>query len=147
MSDRYAARTTVSPEKSQAEIDATLKRYGCDQRMWGRDDTLHMVAIAFRRKGQGYRMQMPLPVSGYSMGAAKAEAETRRRFRVLLIWLKAQFEMVDTGLITFEDAFMPHAILPDGRTAAQAFAPQIAAMLESGRMPTLSLALPAGRDA
>ena len=134
---RYAQGTDVPVSRSQEEVERTLVRFGCQQRAWMRDDAKPMIALAFTRKGLSYRMVMPLDKSG-------GERETRRRMRVVLLWLKAQCEMVDTGLMSFEDAFLPHAALPDGRTVAQAFQPQVQAMLTEGRMPSLTLSLPQG---
>ena len=132
--------------RSRDEIERTLKRYGCDQQLWMRDDTVPNMTLGFVRKGLTYKLTVPLPKQGYKFTIAEADAETMRRFRVLLIWLKATCEMVDTGLLKFEEAFMPHTLTPGGQTAGQLFGQQIAVMLESGRAPSLMLALPAGRQ-
>ena len=142
---KYAEGTRVSVSDSQAEIERTLVRFSCDQRAWMRDDTAQNITLLFGRKGVSYRLTMPLKVP-FGTSKLAQEAEIRRRLRVVLIWVKAQCEMVDTGLLTFEQAFMPQVALPGGHTVGETFQPQIAAMLADGRAPTLALALPSGQQ-
>ena len=46
----YAEKTTVSTEKSRAEIERTLTRYGADQFMYGWDQ--EQAVIGFRLVGR-----------------------------------------------------------------------------------------------
>lgn len=55
----YAADTSVSTEKSKAEIETTLRRYGADQFMSGWKDG--QAAIQFRVKAKMVRFVLPLP--------------------------------------------------------------------------------------
>lgn len=58
---RYAADTKVSSEKSKAEIEATLRRYGADQfgSLWQEGK----AAIQFRINSKMVRFILPLPDS------------------------------------------------------------------------------------
>jgi hypothetical protein len=55
----YAADTSVSTEKSKAEIETTLRRYGADQFMSGWKDG--QAAIQFRVNSKMVRFILPLP--------------------------------------------------------------------------------------
>lgn len=68
---------------------------------------------------------------------------SRSLWRALLICVKAKLESVESKIESFEEAFMAHVVLPDGKTASEWLAPQLALAYESGTMPTNLLALPA----
>ncbi len=156
----YAAGTTVDTSRSKAEIERTLERFGATGFMFGRDDDAQVFIVAFRREGRAYRFVLPVPdretfrynkarYSYQRRGSERAEStidkmteqETKRRFRSLANFVKASLDATDTGIIDFDTVMMPHLVLPDGRTMAQALGPQVDAALE-GRNPSLSLALP-----
>ena len=44
------------------------------------------------------------------------ERETRRRWRCLLLAIKAKLEVVETGISTFEEEFLSHIVVEDGKT-------------------------------
>ena len=46
-------------------------------------------------------------------------AEERRRWRALLLVIKAKLEAVQSGIVTFEEEFLAHVVMPDGRTVQQ----------------------------
>ncbi len=51
--------------------------------------------------------------------------------------MKSKLEAVDSGIVTFEEEFLAHIVLPDGtRTGAWAV-PQIERAYETGEMPAL----------
>lgn len=56
---RYAEETSVSSEKSKAEIETTLRKYGADQFMSGWKDG--QAAVQFRLKNKMVRFILPLP--------------------------------------------------------------------------------------
>lgn len=56
---RYAQDTTVSSERSKAEIETTLRRYGADKFMSGWSDG--KAAIQFQLKAKMVRFILPLP--------------------------------------------------------------------------------------
>ena len=59
MTQRYASKTTVSSDRSKAEIEGILRRYGADQFMQGWEASLGVVG--FRINGFQVRMLLPLP--------------------------------------------------------------------------------------
>jgi hypothetical protein len=66
-----------------------------------------------------------------------AAAEERRRWRSLLLAIKAKFELVETGITSFEEEFAVHIVLPDGRRVGEHLIPAIATAYEQGTMPAL----------
>ena len=56
---RYASKTTIAPEKSRNEIEATLRRYRADGFAYGSFDGRAM--IGFRANGRNVKFLLPLP--------------------------------------------------------------------------------------
>lgn len=67
----------------------------------------------------------------------KWEQACRQKWRCLALAIKAKLEAVESGIATFEEEFMSHIILPDGKTVGQFMKPQIEAAYASGTMPKL----------
>jgi hypothetical protein len=151
---KYAAKTTVPVERSRAEIEATLARYGAEQFMYGWDPTGALIAFVIQvspgQKRQ-VRFQLPLPdrhekrFTHHSRGwrtpeAAEREWEQacRQRWRALVLVVKAKLEAVESGIATFEDEFLAYIMLPDGRTVGGWVGPQLEAAYDpdKGIMPT-----------
>ena len=147
---RFAEKTTVSSEKSRAEIERTLARYGADGFMYGWVDDNAMVA--FRMSNRHIKFVLPLPnrtdreftytpaqeIERSIDGAEAAyEQAVRQRWRALALMIKAKLEAVETGIVEFDDEFMAHIMLPDGQTVGQFMKPQIAIAYEKGEMPPL----------
>lgn len=147
---RYAAQTDVASDKSRAEIERTLARYGADQFMYGWETGRAM--IAFRAHGRHIRFTLPMPdrtarefTHTPSKGQLRSEAQqsaayeqaVRQRWRALALVIKAKLEAVDAGITVFEDEFLAHIMLPDGQSVSQWMRPQIALAYERGDMPKL----------
>ncbi len=156
---RYASDTTVPVDRSRAEIERTLERYGATAFMYGWDG--QKAAISFDIAGRRYRIILPLPDKAApeftrtpktrdlrSPEAARAawEQATRQRWRALALWIKAVLEAAESGITTISQALQPFVVLPDGRTAGEWLAPQIDAAYATGRMPALLPMLAAGEE-
>lgn len=161
----YAANTSVSVERSRAEIESTLLRYGASQFMYGWDKDGAVIAFVVepnREKKRQVRFMLPLPNRGerrfthHSRGmrtpdAAEREWEQacRQRWRALALVVKAKLEAVESGIATFEDEFLAYILLPDGGTVSQWLTPQldIAYDPDQGTMPrSLTLTLDPGSE-
>jgi hypothetical protein len=149
---KYAADTSVSSEKSQAEIRTILNRYGAKK--FGYLEEEDRAAIMFEINNRRIRFILPLPlrtdkefthtpVQRYlrDIGAQhKAyEQAIRQRWRALALAIKAKLEAVESGIATFEEEFLAYVMLPDGKTVGEWMQPQIAASYASGKMPPLML--------
>jgi hypothetical protein len=153
---RYAEGTEVSTDRSRAEIESTLRRYGADQFVSGWDASRAM--LGFRVNGRHVRFELPMPSrddpaikdtpSGRWERSAKQqdevyEQEVRRRWRALNLAVKAKLEAVDTGIATFDDEFLAYLVLPGNQTVGQLMGDgRLDAALASGTMPPL---LPSGK--
>lgn len=153
---RFAEDTSVSPERSRSEIEATLKRYGADAFGFGTDGSRSFVQFRAHNKQIRFLVTAPdrsskeirLHKSGYLRTERQIKDATdqavRQRWRALLLVVKAKLEAVASGITTFEEEFMAHIVLPDGRTAGQAILPAIDTAYKNGALPRLSfLGLPA----
>ncbi len=65
------------------------------------------------------------------------EQACRSRWRALFLCIKAKLESIESGIETFEDAFLAHIQMPDGHTVAEHVRPRIAAAYETGTMQPL----------
>ena len=67
----------------------------------------------------------------------------RQKWRALALIVKAKLEAVESGIVTFEEEFAMHMILPDGRRVAEHVMPAIEQSYASGNVPPM-LAITAG---
>jgi hypothetical protein len=150
----YAQNTSVSVEKSRAEIERILERYGATRFGYGWDQA--KAVVQFETNGRQIRFELPLPdrterrFTHHQRGkrtpeSAQTEYEKacRQRWRALVLVVKAKLEAVESGVSEFEDEFLAHIVLPDGSTAGQWMRPQIERAYQTGGMPTM-LALGSG---
>lgn len=146
----YAENTSVSTDKSKAEIERTLTRYGAEQFIHGWDQEQAM--IGFRMQGRFFKMMLPLPrkddpkfqttPSGRRRRDADAaykawEQACREQWRALALSIKAKLVAIETGISTLEVEFLAHISLPDGGTVAEFMLPQVQVAYETGKMPGL----------
>lgn len=67
----------------------------------------------------------------------RAEQMNRQRWRALALAIKAKLEAVASGITVFDEEFLAHIVLPDGRTYGEFATPQIAEVYEHKKMPPL----------
>lgn len=150
---RYAANTSVPVERSRAEAEKILIRYGAsgfgysweeideptpEPKRWDAPKTIRRahVMVAFKLKGRNIRLDVPMPHEhDKGMGTkAKAEAAQRQRWRALNLVLKAKLEAVESGISTLEHEFLANVVMPDGRTIGQHIVPRLTEVVETGRL-------------
>ena len=76
---RYAADTSVAVEKSRAEIEATLRRYGADAFVFAEDRGA--VTIMFRINGRMVRFLLAMPGASQSTKVQEAIRHWIRSYR------------------------------------------------------------------
>lgn len=158
----YAEKTTVPAEKSKAELEQVLMRYGATSFVSGWEGT--QAVIQFEAKNRRIMFELTMPdrndkrFTHHSRGVRTPQAameaweqETRRVWRALLLVVKAKLEAVATGIATFEEEFLAHTVIPglDGypTTVGKFMKPQIDDAYENGSLPRgLQLALPPGES-
>ena len=147
MAGRYAEDTKVPVDRSRAEIERTLTRYGADAFSYGWDGDRSV--IMFQAHGRRIRFDVAMPTlgevnrtetglrrSGSAAESARDKA-VRQRWRALALIVKAKLEAVEAGIITFEEEFLAHIMLPDGSKVADWMAPQLEHVYSTGQMPEL----------
>lgn len=130
MSGRYAVDTKVPAMQTRGEIEQLLKKYGADSFAFSQDH-LARVTIGFRVQGRIVRFAVKMPDE---QGRAR---EYRSHWRSLLLCIKAKLESVHAGIETFDEAFMPHVVTPNGQTVGELQLPHIKQMYVDGKMPPL----------
>lgn len=149
---RYAQGTEVTVEKSRAEIERTLTRYGATEFAYGWRPGMAMVQFHMEQRAIRFLLPMPDPAEarftsykrGYatyerSKDAARSlwEQACRQRWRALALVVKAKLEAVESGISTFEAEFMANILLPDGSTFGEWAVPQIRRVYEQHVMPSM----------
>lgn len=138
----YASKTSVPVARTRAEIEELLTRHGASR--IGIILEPDRASVGFTVEGWSVRFALRLP----SMEEAKNKASTRgqrrdwmgptedskkrwldqtsrERWRALLLTVKAKLVSVESGVETFEQAFMAHLVLPGGETVGEQSLPQL----------------------
>jgi len=134
----YAARTRVPVEKTKTEIETTLARYGADRFAYFTEAS--KAIIVFEVQDRRVRFDLPLPEGA----GERIQQQRRERWRALLLCIKAKLESVTSKIETFEEAFLAHVVMPDGRTVYEHTGPRIAEIAKGGELQPL---LPAPKAA
>lgn len=137
---RYAAHTSVSVEKSRAEIEQLVTRAGASEFQSGWMS--NQAAIMFTLKNRQVRFVMDLPDRAsrefmYTPERRKLRSQAERekayeqacrsRWRALLLAIKAKLEAIQVGISTFDQEFLAFIVDPrTDRTVAELIAPQLA---------------------
>lgn len=131
---KFAEGTKVPVERSRTEIEKVLVRFGADQLVYASSASPPAALIGFRAKGKLVRFHLPLPES--AKNAEAFAAEIRRRWRALLLVLKAKLEAVESGITLFEQEFYAHLLLPGGMTVYETSHKDVERALQTGKPPS-----------
>lgn len=144
---KYAENTSVPSDRSRAEIEKTLMRYGASGFMYGTSQKMAMVMFEMENRRVQFRLHLPdrsefaRTEKGRVRASAQQEAAyeqaVRQKWRALALVIKAKLEAVDTGITEFEDEFMAHILLPGNKTVGDWMRPQIADAYATGKLPPL----------
>lgn len=134
----YAQNTEVPSDRSRAEIEKILQRYGADDFAYATNRERAMIAFAVHDRNIRFTVPLPdrnsreftmTPTGKFQRTAAEAEKAyeqaVRQKWRALALMVKAKLEAVESGIVTFEQEFMPHIVLPGGATVYETAAPAI----------------------
>lgn len=148
----YAQGTDVGVGRSQDELRQTLKKYGADG--FAIAETNDVGIIEFTAHDRRIRFRVPMPsaddrkISHSAQGQRRQgvslknalEKETKRRWRALVLIVKAKLEAAESGIVTFEDEFLAQTVLPDNSTVGEQVQPGITrAYVEGHVRPLLAL--------
>lgn len=150
---RYASQTSVSVERTKAEIERLLVVRGAQQFASGWNGTTAVLAFTLGRRAIRFLLPMPDPTAkeftrtevrnvrrSHEDARRHWEQACRSRWRALFLVIKAKLEAVDCGISTIEDEFLAWTVIPgDGRTIGERFQPELTAAIENGEPPRLLL--------
>lgn len=145
----YAAKTEVTSSRSREEIEHTLERYGATSFAYGNEPGRAM--IGFVKDDRTIRFVLPLPdrsarefthtptgkVAAETAMRAKYEQAVRQKWRALALMVKAKLEAVESGIVTFEQEFLAHTVLPSGRTVFEETGAAVAESISTGTVTPL----------
>lgn len=154
----YAAKTEVGADKSRAEIERILARYGARRFAYGWDEDQGVAVLSFQFSTRHIRLRMTLPkrddpaFTEYKLGSVTYlrtataavklwEQATRQKWRALALVIKAKLEAVESGISTIEDEWLAWTVLPNGTTAGEWLQPQVDEAYRTGEMPALMAGL------
>ena len=147
---RYAENTSVPVDRSEAEIKRLVMRHGASSFVSGEERGRAMLVFAMA--GRRVRFILPIPDRAddnfrLTPGRRRErstnqqyqawEQACRSRWRALLLTIKAKLEAIETGITTFDDEFLAHFLLPDGKTIGERLLPKLTAICSTGKMPPL----------
>lgn len=144
---RYASDTSVSTEKTRAEIERTLRRYGCGD--FGYSMVGGTARLGFRMKGLSIMFVLTLPpLAQFARTPGRHQARTpaateaaweqacRQRWRALALCIKAKLEAVECGITTMEDEFLAFIVTETGETIGARMVPHLKE-IAAGKVPLL----------
>lgn len=145
----YAATTNVAVSKTKGEIDGLLRKHRASGfgvfeeskrailvfEMAGRRIVFHLPLPnpddkQFTMTGRGQRRSADVAIQAWEQGC-------RSRWRALFLCIKAKLESIESGIESFEDAFLAHIQMPDGHSVSEHVRPRIAQAYETGTMQPL----------
>jgi hypothetical protein len=121
MSEVFAAGTKVPVEKTRMELEQLLAKHKARSTAFFNAEGEAKIAFEMADRRILFRIGLP-------KGDSERERRTKReRWRALLLSIKAKLVSVQSGIETFEDAFLAHVMMPDGQTVGEHARPRIAA--------------------
>ena len=150
---RYAATTTVSPERSQAELVQLLKKHGATAHAFGVEGGVARVMFELGSRRVRFDLRVPQArdfvskmtylVKCKSLNQRdewcrkQAEQAERQRWRALVLVVKAKLELIAEGMGTVDSEFLSQIVLPNGLLVGEWLVPQLDDTYSSGKMPPL----------
>ncbi len=159
---RYAEGTSVSVDRSRAEVERTLERFGATTfgYAWDRREEAHCsrckapaapscrerhqynvtdeireyAMLSFKLRDRAIRLDVPMPTQREVGTKANLEVRTRERWRAIALIVKAKLQAVEAGVDTIETAFLANVVTGDGRTVGQILIPRMSEAVQSGRL-------------
>jgi len=141
----YASKTTVPVDRSRAQIEKLLERYGATAFMYGWEATIAVVAFKYESWSIKFRLPMPAKEDFTRTPTGQRRAQTtvekehaqamRQRWRALHLVIQAKLEAVECGITTFEEEFLSHIVTPNGLTVGEHVLPRLIEAVETGEMP------------
>jgi hypothetical protein len=128
--------SATSGERALGEIQKLLRGFGCNKFGSMVDDEAREILVQFEYRGRpvsvkasirGYAAAW-LRAHPYSYRTRSTKPEYERKameiasmavYSILRDWIKGQVTAIETGILTFEGAFLGQIMLPSGRTVLE----------------------------
>lgn len=124
---------STSGERALGEIQKILRGFGCSKFGSMTDDGAQEIMVQFEFRGQPVSVRAS--IRGYASAWMKEHPYTNRTratrseherkameiastavYSILRDWIKGQVTAIETGILTFEGAFLGQLLLPSGKT-------------------------------
>lgn len=123
--------TSISAEKTVSEIQSKLAKSGAHQILHEYDGFGNVNALSFRIQTKFGEMAFRLPANISAVEAVLKRQFRRGRFvtreqatkvgwRILKDWVEAQLALIETGMVSIEQVFLPYAQNELGQTIYEA---------------------------
>lgn len=125
--------TTINPLKTVGEIQEKLVKAGVVSISVSYDDSRQPDALVFAVLVRGELVNFKLPSNWQGVFNAmkrdrsvppryKSEDQARRvAWRIIKDWVEAQLAIIQAGLATLPEVFLPYAVMSNGLTVYQQF--------------------------
>jgi hypothetical protein len=124
--------TATAGTRAREEIIKILRHFGAEEIGFSDNFQEHEVLLYFRHRGRQVHMRASakgwaalwLRANPYSYRCRRTEAEYKQDAlhqghlaisSALREWIKGQMTVVETGILSFEEVFMPYMLTADGR--------------------------------
>ena len=143
--NKYAQGTSVDSVRSRIELEKMLQRFGAGQIATLTDEGRAIVQFTAHERMIRLTLPMPSiedpdilfsPTGKDRTGAAIQTAfnqEIRRRWRSLVLLVKAKITAINDEIVEFEEEFLAHVVMADGVTLYERTKQPIAIEYESGQ--------------
>ena len=119
--------TATAGDRALLELQKSLAKFGCASFGTAIDAEKGLTIVSFKWRERVVRLEASW--KGYAQSLMRNgwrrqdEAIAQARVSVCSVlrdWTKAQITAVESGVMSFESAFMPHMLLKDGRRVIDA---------------------------
>lgn len=123
----------TSGDKAIGDMQKILRSFGCQKFGYMIDDGEGSLLVQFEYRGR--QVSVKASMSGYAAAWLKEHPHTSRMkktakqheaeamqvasiavFSILRDWIKGQIMAIETGILSFEGAFLGQLLLPSGKT-------------------------------
>lgn len=140
----YAYGTKVSVQSSQFEIQRTLQRFQASGFAFMQEGRKAMVLFQVGERRIRFDVPEPDRKNARSSSPADLDLETQRLWRSLAMAIKAKLDIIQSGIATFEEEFLPYTLVNQNETFYEATQrPEMRAMLAQ---PSMAIALAGGKE-
>lgn len=130
----YAEKTKVPIERSRTEIENLFRKYKAEEFAYSQQGRAFIIVFKLHDRVVRFTLERAIREVG-GMGEERAAQENRRRWRSLVLILKAKLEAVHSGILTMDEEFLPYTQMADGRTVAEWAVTELHPALSAGTMP------------